>query len=73
MQAEQEDQRVIHDGNSATGQKQAKAQARKDGKQFFHEYATRALRMAKLIILNPILPKSVDTDVCTLAAHAAGF
>lgn len=36
-------------------------------------HATRALRMVKLIMLSPILPKSVDTDVCTLAAHAAGF
>ena len=73
MQTEQEDQRVIRDGNSATGQKQSKAQAQKDGKQLFHENAVWALRMLKLIMSNPILPKSVDMDVCTLAAHAAGF
>ena len=43
MQAEQEYQRVIRDGNSANDQEQAEAQAQKDGKQFFHDIGNQAI------------------------------
>jgi len=37
MKAKKKAQRVIHEGNSATGQKQAKAQIQKDGNHLFHK------------------------------------